>query len=215
MKHYLLAPLFALSLTACQSPQPMQFMPQQMVSQNALRSQNAQNTIQVPSNQRFVDEVAAAFHEAWRSARRKPDGSFEPRLKDTKDAVWIQAHGSQQVDIANTRYQDLPADWQVENKASADISVKLVLAAQGASLTPQFIEQGSHVIHIKWLERNQWAKGGELDKPYGALPEPEKQKDREALYQAINKGIELKLIKPTQVSQPVGQAISQMLAKIK
>jgi threonine/homoserine/homoserine lactone efflux protein len=71
------------------------------------------------------------------------------------------------------------------------------------------------LIHVKWLERNAWAKGGELDKPYAQLPEPEKQKDREALYQAIHKGLALKILNPQQVSAPVSAAIAQMLAKIK
>ncbi len=80
-------------------------------------------------------------------------------------------------------------------------------------LTPAFIEQGSTIIHINWLERNSWAKGGELDKPYAQLPEPEKQKDREALYQAIHQGIALNIVSPQQVAAPVSQAIAQMLAK--
>lgn len=220
----LLTSLVAISLSACQNSQFMQIQPMQMRSQSqALRSQsmartpNQSNPLSrqsVSSGQQFVIEVAAAFHEAWRAGRRKPDGSFEPRLKETKDPAWIQAHGSNQVDIANTAYAGLPADWQAENKASAEISVQFVLAAKGAQLPPQAIEQGSTLIHIKWLERNQWAKGGELDKPYAALPEPEKQKDREALYQAIHKGLELKILAPAQVSPGVSQAIQQMLARI-
>jgi hypothetical protein len=163
----------------------------------------------------YVADVASAFHDAWRAGRRRPDGTYEPRLKKTKDATWIKTHGTSQVDIANTSYADLPADWQAENKASAEVAVRLILGRQGQPLTPEFIEKSSQTIHDRWLERNPWAKGGELDRPYGSLAEPEKQKDREVLYQAIQTGLERKMIAPEQVTPPVSQAIQQMLAKIK
>lgn len=208
-----LAILATALLSACQSAPAFNAAQFPAMQRQSLQRLAAPRSQAVDSG-RYIAEVASAFHEAWRAGRRKPDGSFEPRLKETKDPAWIQAHGRNQVDIANTAYRDLPADWQAENKASAEISVQLILAAKGALLTPAFIEQGSHVIHVKWLERNAWAKGGELDVPYAQLPEPEKQKDREALYQAIHKGLELKVFAQAQVSPAVAQAVAQMLAKI-
>jgi hypothetical protein len=198
-------------LSACQNSMPL---PAATFARPIMAQSVARQSTQ-PESLRFTIEVAAAFHDAWRAGRRKPDGSYEPRIKETKDPVWIKAHNTNQVDIANTPYQALPADWQAENKASAEIAVQLILAQKGQLLTPDFIEQGSNLIHVKWLERNAWAKGGELDKPYAQLPEPEKQKDREALYQAIHKGLALKILNPQQVSAPVSAAIAQMLAKIK
>lgn len=198
-------------LSACSSKvQPMAIGPRNAPLMARGFSQfSAQN-----DNSRFITEVASAFHEAWRAGRRKADGSYEPRIKETKDTAWIQAHKTNQVDIANTTYAALPSDWQAENRASAEIAVQQILKNTTQMLTPAFIEQASNIIHIKWLERNSWAKGGELDVPYAQLPEPEKQKDREALYQAIHQGIALKIISPQRVAAPVSQAIAQMLAKL-
>ncbi len=197
-------------LSACQS-QP------RLLSASPINSPIMARSFSQPSaqtdNSQFINKVASSFHEAWRAGRRKADGSYEPRIKETKDPAWIQAHKSNQVDIANTTYAALPSDWQAENRASAEIAVQQVLANKNQLLTPAFIEQGSHVIHIKWLERNSWAKGGELDKPYAQLPEPEKQKDREALYHAISEGLALRVITHEQVTTPVFQAIADMLTK--
>jgi len=57
-----------------------------------------------------VTELASAFHEDWRKTRKQEDGSFEPRIKETKDEAWIQKHGTNQVDIANTTFGELPED---------------------------------------------------------------------------------------------------------
>jgi hypothetical protein len=198
-------------LSAC----PSKVQPVAIGSQNAsLMARGFSQFSAQNDNSRFITEVASAFHEAWRAGRRKADGSYEPRMKETKDAAWIQAHNTNQVDIANTAYAALPGDWQAENRASAEIAVQEILKNTTQMLTPAFIEQASNVIHIKWLERNSWAKGGELDMPYAQLPEPEKQKDREALYQAIHQGIALNIVSPQQVATPVSQAIAQMLTKL-
>ena len=44
---------------------------------------------------------------------------YEPRWMTTTDNAWIKLQGSDQVDIANTAYPDLPSDWQAENLAAA------------------------------------------------------------------------------------------------
>lgn len=199
--------LSASLLLACQSSMTPVVSPNTSFSPIAAQSAPRANT----STQTFVNAVASAFHEAWRAPRRKADGTFEPRIKETKDPAWIAAHGTHQVDIANTPYAALPADWKAENLASAQIAVQLILDQKGQLITPAMIEAGSSVIHDKWLERNAWAKGGDLDKPYALLPEPEKQKDRNALYQAIHQGIQLKLLPANQVSPQVMQALGQML----
>ncbi|MFI6597994.1 hypothetical protein ACIBHX_17175 [Nonomuraea sp. NPDC050536] len=133
---------------------------------------------------RRVDRVAARFHDEWRAGRRLPDGTYEPRMKTTTDQAWIKKHGTDQVDIANTRYRHLPADWQLENRESARIGVQLVDEARASGVdvhSPEFMEQSSSVVHDKWLGRNgEWAST-EQKLPYNLLSEPEKQKDRDVI----------------------------------
>lgn len=55
----------------------------------------------------------------------------------------------------------------------------------GEEITPEMIEEMSSVVHEKWLERNDWAKDGELGVSYDQLPEDEKAKDRAQIEVAI------------------------------
>ncbi|OVE78495.1 hypothetical protein BVY00_02625, partial [bacterium G20] len=104
-----------------------------------------------------------------------------PRVKETKDEAWAEAHGTNQVDIANTSYEDLPTDWQAENKAAAEVVVELIDRANGQiDLNDESVRTSvGDTVHTAWLERNDWAKGGELDKPFGELPSDEQAKDIE------------------------------------
>jgi hypothetical protein len=124
-----------------------------------------------------VSAVASALHEDWRRTRLQADGGYEPRVKATTDEAWIAAHGTNQVDIANTAYPELPDDWQAENRAAAGVVVELLgRGAIDLSVADQRAEAGS-VIHQAWLERNPWARGGELDVPFDQLPSGEQAKD--------------------------------------
>ncbi|MDF2705199.1 MAG: hypothetical protein K0R62_851 [Nonomuraea muscovyensis] len=138
---------------------------------------------------RRIDTVAARLHEIWRAPRWRQGGGFEPRLKTTKDQAWIRRHGTDEVDIANTRYRDLPADWQKENKDSAAVGVRLVDDGRrrGADLTSvEFMEEASEQVHIAWLERNgAWAPP-EQRLPYRELSEEEKEKDRVVVRAAVD-----------------------------
>lgn len=210
--------LASTSLASCQRPVPTGLRNPALLNAQAsgsmLRQANAPTT--QAANQpleQVIEATASQMHEIWRSARRKPDGTYEPRLKETKDSTWIAQHGSNQVDIANTAYAQLPNDWKAENQASAAVAVNTFASYQGP-ISSAFVEQASNTIHIKWLERNSWAKGGELDRPYAELPENEKQKDREVLYQALDKAVSLKLLNPQQLEPPVQQAIQAMLQRL-
>ncbi len=129
--------------------------------------------------QEAVNVVAGALHEDWRKTRKQEDGSFEPRVKTTKDEAYIKAHGTDQVDIANSTYGELPSDWQAENKAAAETVVGILDEHHGQiDLTnKESREQVGSRIHDAWLSRNPWAKGGELDVPFAELPEAEQAKD--------------------------------------
>lgn len=127
-------------------------------------------------------EIASQLHEDWRKTRLNEDGSYEPRIKNTSDAEWISAHdGASEVDIANTSYEDLPADWQAENAQAGEVvATEIIIESRNNDeFTPQIVEKIASKVHDKWLERNTWAKGGELDVPYSELPEAEKAKDRD------------------------------------
>jgi hypothetical protein len=126
--------------------------------------------------------IASQLHEDWRKTRLNEDGTYEPRLKNTSDQEWISAHdGLAEVDIANTTYENLPADWQAENATAGEVvATELVTSRRnGLDITPKKVEEIASIVHDKWLERNEWAKGGELDVPYEQLPEDEKAKDRD------------------------------------
>ena len=135
-----------------------------------------------------AESVASLLHEDWRLTRLQEDGSFEPRVKGTKDEAWIQTHGTDQVDIANTGYQDLPEDWKAENKAAGAVVADL-LAELGTDVDLFNPEQRTVVgdkIHDEWLSRNEWAKGGDLDVPFDQLPADEQAKDLNQMAIGLN-----------------------------
>lgn len=131
-------------------------------------------------NQTQVLRLAGQLHDDWRRSRKLSSGEFEPRVKTTKDANWIRSNKTDQVDIANTAYADLPTDWQAENQASAEVAVSLVQQTleQGVAFTHDLIEAASAVIHVEWLNRNGDYAPAEQKVPYSKLSEEEKEKDR-------------------------------------
>lgn len=140
----------------------------------------------------FAQKMGSYLHEEWRKTRLKEDGTYEPRMKKSKDPEWTQRHGTDDVDIANTSFEDLPSNWQYENLEAARVAVDLVYEKiiNGEEITPEMIEEMSSVVHEKWLERNDWVYHKEywnpvLAQPYEALPEDEKAKDRAQIEAAI------------------------------
>lgn len=135
----------------------------------------------------LIAKLGSLLHDEWRAPRKKEDGTFEPRLKKTKDQVWAEKHGVSEVDIANTDYIDLPDDWKGENKISAEIAIGEVYKTikNGQELDDEFVESASSIIHEKWLGRNaSWAPA-EQNKPYAELSDEEKEKDRVIVRKAI------------------------------
>ncbi len=135
--------------------------------------------------------MASDLHEAWRKTRLRKDGTFEPRMKKTKDQAWIEKHGTNEVDIANCTFEELPSDWQYENLEAAKVAVNEVFddVMTGKEISHDRIEEMSSRVHDAWLGRNSWVYDPEygnpvLAKPYEELPEEEKAKDREQINQA-------------------------------
>lgn len=132
--------------------------------------------------QEAVDTLGSAFHEDWRKTRLdEATGTFEPRIKETNDTAWIEVNGTDQVDIANSTYDQLPDDWKAENKAAAEVVVGVMVDRDGAidlSDESTRVEVGG-IVHDAWLARpnNKWAKGGELDVPFDQLSPEEQAKD--------------------------------------
>ena len=138
--------------------------------------------------------MGADLHESWRAGRKKEDGTFEPRMKKTKDEAWIAAHGTEEVDIANCTFAELPTDWQGENLEAAKVAVNLVYGKvmTNQEITEDMLQEMSSVVHDEWIKRNDWVLSPDygvpvLAKPYAELPEEEQVKDTNQLRQAIEK----------------------------
>lgn len=141
---------------------------------------NRQEEIAARENE-LVMQLGSQLHDTWRASRKLEDGTFDPRIKTTKDVKYIESQGTDQVDIANTDFSELPKDWQGENRAAAEVVMKLIFdeLRNGGEFAPSFIEQASAKVHDAWLERNgAWAPESQK-LPYEELSEEEKQKDRD------------------------------------
>jgi hypothetical protein len=156
---------------------------------------NLPNSLEVVAPERIeaieeaVEMLGSVFHDEWRANRIQPDGTYEPRPKETGDENWIALHGSNEVDIANTAYTDLPDDWKAENKAAAEVVVGIMIATNGNIDLDDTATKNAvgSIIHNAWLERdnNSWAQGGELDVPFVRLAKQEQQKDIDQIATAL------------------------------
>lgn len=136
--------------------------------------------------------LASHLHEIW--ARVFFEDGGKARIKTTTDASWIEVNGTDQVDIANTPFLDLPSDWQLENVEAAN-STRAIL--EGAEFTVvALLEELNNVtssartlfgeaVHEAWLQRNAWAKGSELAVPFCELSFEEQEKDINLLRAAL------------------------------
>lgn len=135
----------------------------------------------------LVEQIASAFHDSWRKERLKKDGTYEPRWKKVKDAnfvekldlanlpstVRITEDNDVEIDIANSPYSELSADWQSENKQAAEFVIGILTSGKNYTR-----DQIGDLIHNAWLERNPWALSDRvLSKPFAELPEKEKNED--------------------------------------
>ena len=142
----------------------------------------------------FAESMWSDLHEEWRRSRLKEDWTYEPRWKKSKDAEWTKAHGTDDVDIANTSFAELPSNRKYENLEAAKVAIELVFdkVISWEEITDEMIEEMASIVHEKWLERNSWVFDKEYGNPtlaqeYAKLPEEEKEKDRVQIRQAIAK----------------------------
>lgn len=140
---------------------------------------------------KYAKDIGEKAHEAWAAQFRKDNPDQKSRVKATKDAAWIKANGTDKVDILNTKFKDLPSDWQAENLKGAHAAIEAFRkAAALISKDPKAdlrvpLEKASSDVHKKWLERNgAWAQEDQkVD--YKKLSETEKQKDRDFIANTI------------------------------
>lgn len=142
----------------------------------------------------FAESMWSDLHEEWRKTRLKEDGTYEPRMKKSKDVEWTQKHWTDDVDIANTSFADLPSNWKYENLEAAKVAIELVFdkVIEWEEITDTMIEEMASIVHDEWLSRNDWVFDKEYWNPvlavkYQQLPEDEKEKDRAQVRQAIAK----------------------------
>lgn len=129
--------------------------------------------------------LGSDLHEAWRAPRKREDGTFEPRMKKSKDEAWNASHGTDDVDIANCSFRELPSNWQYENLEAARVVIELVFdkTKSGEPITPEELEEMASVIHEEWLKRNSWVfdpnyGDPKLAVPYAQLSKEEQDKDK-------------------------------------
>lgn len=141
--------------------------------------------------------MGSDLHEVWGAGRKLEDGTYEPRIKKTKDQAYIDAHGgNNEVDIANLSFAELPSDWQFENLEAAKVAINQVYDVMmgDTPVTKEQIEAMSSVVHDEWLKRNSWVFDPEYGnpdqaKPYQELSAEEKAKDRNQIKEAMTKVI--------------------------
>ena len=134
---------------------------------------NQREKVSEQQRQEKIIKLAELMHEKWRETRKKENGSYEARVKETNDTSWIEKHdGKNEVDIANTDFRELPMDWQEENLLSAKVAIEK-------------IEEVLYIIHDKWLDRNDQHAENHQKVQYSSLSETEKSKDIAILEEAI------------------------------
>ena len=138
--------------------------------------------------------LGSDLHESWRATRKKEDGTFEPRWKKSKDETWNIIHGTDDVDIANCTFSELPENWQYENLEAAKVTINLVFDRIRDGIEPNKgeIEEMASKVHAAWLDRNDWVFNPNygnpaLAVPYSKLSEEEKAKDRAQVIAGIKK----------------------------
>ena len=138
--------------------------------------------------------LASDMFNGWRENRRLSDGSFLPMIKKSKDEEWNLIHGTDEVDIANCPFEDLPSNWQFEYLESAKEVISLVFnkVMNRNKITNEQITEMAEILHEKWLERNDWVFDQNygypiLAVPYKQLPDNEKEKYKNQFGPAIQK----------------------------
>lgn len=156
-----------------------------------------------------VEKIGAGLHQDWQASWRqqymekhkagKPgfESPTPHREKKTKDADWIASHGTDKVDIYKTSWDDLPKDWQEENREAGKV-VERILSERGGKVDlkdPKVRSEVGEIIHSAWLDRHgdeKWegddgptVREGALGVPFDELDPDEQEKDLKQLEVAM------------------------------
>ena len=146
------------------------------------------------NKEKLTVKLASMFHENWRSTRLNSAGDYEPHWKEIKDKKFIEKLAGSiklpvnvkvkdnifYIDIANSPFEQLSADWQEENYNAAKVVVDILCYEEKKGKLE--INSVGNIIHNAWLSRNEWAKGGELDVPFEQLSKEEQDKYLQQYY---------------------------------
>ena len=136
----------------------------------------------------IIQKVASIFHEKWRENRLMDNGKYKPMIEKSEDEEWTKLHWTYVVDIANTKFEDLPSNRKYENLEAAKVAVDLVYdkVVNWEEINSEIIEEMSKIVHEKRLERNwiEWSFENQRV-VYQKLSEEEKAKDRIQIQLAI------------------------------
>jgi hypothetical protein len=126
----------------------------------------------------MVEDIASLAHEKFRKIYLQDNNG--KRIKTTKDKDWAKQHGTDQSDLANLSYDELPSDWQNERRQGAKVALDAASEAvkNNKPLDEEFIEHASDLIHEDWLSRNMARAEDKHRYSYGQLSEDAKEKDR-------------------------------------
>jgi len=144
---------------------------------------------------KFQTRVATKIHDVWRdSLPRRPDGTREPRLKTIRAKE--PGEISRDIDIANTKFEDLPARWKDTNLNAARVMVsELLRHVKTKDLTSRsrlkkldlpFIETAAHFTHQQWILEHQHSSDTAALIPYYLLPEKDKNLLRKLVRMTID-----------------------------
>lgn len=136
----------------------------------------------------LILELAEKIHATWRLHRfNEQTKTHISHFRKTNDAKWIAAHRTDEVDLANTEFAELPQDWKDENIASARVAFFLIKKAidGGQRLNDEFVDEACAVVHAQMMEREGDAAKPEQHVSFRELPEKEKNKDRDVVREAI------------------------------
>ena len=136
----------------------------------------------------IIQKIASVFHEEWRKNRLENDDSYKPMIEKSEDEERNLIHWTDMVDIANTKFEDLPSNRKYENFEAAKVVVDLVYDSilEWKEFSLEEIDRMSKIVHKKWLKRNgiQWSfENQRVD--YEKLSDEEKEKDRVQIKLAI------------------------------
>lgn len=116
-------------------------------------------------------KLAPLMHEEWRRAREAG-----PQWQVTEDPAWIEKHGTSRVDIASLSFEELPRDWQEENREAVRVALRAMENA-ARHYMPSF-KKVDAVAETIYRERCKRMNLGTKPSAWRDLPEEEKNKDR-------------------------------------